>query len=115
MGILALRAVVERRREIGMLRASGFTQGMVLRSFVLEYSFTTLLGIAIGTGLGILIVYNLVHSAAAGSVGVTNFAVPWTTVAEIVLIAYGLVLVAIAGPAVRASRLPPADAVRASE
>jgi putative ABC transport system permease protein len=115
MGILALRAVVERRREIGMLRAGGFTQGMILRSFVLEYSFTTLLGIAIGTGLGLLIVYNLVHSSSAGSDGVTTFAVPWTTVAEIVLVTYGLVLVAIAGPALRASRLPPAEAVRATE
>ncbi len=115
MGILALRAVVERRREIGMLRAGGFTQGMILRAFLLEYSFTTLLGIAIGTGLGLLIVSNLTRSSAASSVGVTSFAIPWATVVEIVLVTYGLVLVAIAGPALRASRLPPAEAVRATE
>ncbi len=36
MGIFALRAVVERRREIGMERAMGFTQGEILRSFFLE-------------------------------------------------------------------------------
>ncbi len=37
MGIVALRAVAERRSEIGMLRAAGFTRRMVLGAFLLEY------------------------------------------------------------------------------
>ncbi|MCI4336366.1 MAG: FtsX-like permease family protein [Thermoplasmata archaeon] len=115
MGILALRAVVERRREIGMLRASGFTQGMILRTLVLEYSFVTLLGVGIGAVLGLLIVFNLTTSPSAAASGITSFSAPWATVAEIVIVAYLLVLVAIAGPALRAARLPPADAVRATE
>ena len=115
MGILALRAVVERRREIGMLRASGFTQRMVLRAFVVEYSFVTLLGVGIGTVLGLLIVYNLTTSPGASTAGITTFAAPWLNVVEIVVVAYVLVLVAIAGPSLRAARLPPADAVRATE
>jgi putative ABC transport system permease protein len=115
MGILALRAVVERRRDIGMLRASGFTQAMILRSFVLEYSFVTLLGIAIGVGFGLLIVYNLTVSPSAATSGITSFAAPWATVGAIAAIAYVLVLVAIAGPSLRAARLPPVDAIRTSE
>ena len=115
MGILALRAVVERRREIGMLRASGFTQRMVLRTLALEYSFVTLAGIVIGVGLGLLIVFNLTQSSNAAAEGVSTFAAPWITVVEIALVAYGLVLVAIAGPSLRASRMPPADAVRTTE
>jgi len=115
MGILALRAVVERRREIGMLRASGFTQRMVLRAFFLEYSFVTLLGVGIGEVLGLLIVYNLTASPSAATSGVTTFVAPWVTVIEIAVIAYLLVLVAIAGPSLRAARLPPAEAVRATE
>ncbi|HYA11034.1 MAG TPA: FtsX-like permease family protein [Thermoplasmata archaeon] len=115
MGILALRAVVERRREIGMLRASGFTKGMVLRTLFLEYSFTTLLGVGIGIALGLLIVRNLVGSPSAAAAGITTFAAPWALVIEVAVIAYGLVLVAIAGPAWRASQLPPAEAVRATE
>lgn len=115
MGILALRAVVERRREIGMLRASGFTQRMVLRAFALEYSFVTLTGIAIGVALGLLLVFDLTQSASAAASGLTIFATPTATVIEIVVIAYALVLVAIAGPSIRASRLPPADAVRSTE
>jgi len=115
MGIFALRAVVERRREIGMLRASGFTQGMILRSLVLEYSFVTLLGVAIGTGLGLLTIYNLSISPSAASEGVQQFTAPWATVVEVALIAYALVLVAIAAPSLRAARMPPAEAVRSSE
>ncbi len=115
MGILALRAVVERRREIGMLRASGFTQRMVLRTLALEYSFVTLTGIVMGVGLGLLIVYNLTVSASGASSGLTTFAAPWATVVEIAVIAYLLVLLAIAGPSLRASRMAPADAIRTSE
>jgi putative ABC transport system permease protein len=115
MGIVALRAVVERRRETGVLRAAGFTRSRVLKAFVLEYSFVTLLGVAIGVTLGLLIVYNLSISPYATDSGIATFVAPWVTVAEIAGIAYGLVLVAIALPSLRAARLPPAEAVRATE
>ncbi|MGA8303106.1 MAG: FtsX-like permease family protein [Thermoplasmata archaeon] len=115
MGIFALRAVVERRREIGMLRATGFTRGMVLRAFFLEYSFVTLLGIAIGVSLGLLVVYNLSIGPTASTEGVQNFVAPWVTVIEVAVIAYLLVLVAIALPSLRAARMPPAEAVRTTE
>jgi putative ABC transport system permease protein len=115
MGIFALRAVSERRREIGMLRATGFTQGMVLRSLVLEYSFVTLLGIAVGVTLGLLVIYNLSIGPTAATNGVQVFVAPWATIVEVAAIAYLLVLVAIAGPSLRAARLPPAEAVRTSE
>ncbi len=115
MGILALRAVVERRREIGMLRAQGFTQGMVLRAFFLEYSFVSLLGILVGTFLGLLIVYNLTVSASGAASGVSVFSVPVENVLLVLALAYGLAMLAIAGPSIRASRLPPAEAVRSTE
>lgn len=115
MGILALRSVVERRRAIGMLRALGFTQGRVLRAFVLEYSVVTLVGIAVGVVLGLLIVYNLSVSPSASASGIRTFYAPVATVAEIAALAYGLVLAAIALPSLRAARLPPAEAVRSTE
>ncbi len=115
MGIVALRAVVERRREIGMLRANGFTQRMVLTAFFLEYSFVTLVGIAIGTALGLLIVWNVTQGSAAASAGVTVFTIPWVNLAIILGAAYGLSMLAIAEPSLRAARLPPAEAVRPTE
>lgn len=115
MGIVALRAVVERRREIGMIRANGFTSRMVLKAFFLEYSFVALVGIAIGTGLGLLIVWDLTQSASATSAGVSTFAVPWTNLAIILTVAYGLSMLAVAQPSLRAAHLPPAEAVRPTE
>lgn len=115
VGIFALRAVVERRREIGMERAMGFTHGDVLRSFFLEYSFISLLGLAIGTVLGIWIVYDLSVSPTAASEGVSYFAVPVVNIAVILLAAYALSMLAVTLPAVQASRLPPAEAVRPTE
>ncbi|MGA8710538.1 MAG: FtsX-like permease family protein [Thermoplasmata archaeon] len=115
MGIVALRAVVERRREIGMIRANGFTRRMVLRAFFLEYSFITLVGIAIGTALGLLIVWNVTQGSSAASAGVTVFTVPWLNLAIILGAAYGLSMLAIAQPSLRAARLPPAEAVRPTE
>lgn len=111
MGIVALRAVAERRSEIGMLRAAGFTRRMVLEAFLLEYSYVALLGIAIGTTLGILIIYN----AAQAAEGILAFSVPWANIALVVGVAYGLTVLATLGPSLKAARLPPAEAVRYSE
>lgn len=115
MGIVALRTVVERRRDIGMLRASGFTRGMVLRAFFLEYSFVTIVGIVIGTALGLLLIWNLTQGPNAAADGVSTFAVPWLNLAVILPLAYALSMLAIAEPSLRAARLPPAEAVRAAE
>ncbi|MCI4366931.1 MAG: FtsX-like permease family protein [Thermoplasmata archaeon] len=111
MGIVALRAVVERRTEIGMLRAAGQTQGGILKTFLLEYSYVSLLGIGIGTSLGILLDY---ESTGAG-VGAFQFTVPWANIALVILVAYGLTIAAIIGPSIKAARLPPAEAVRYTE
>jgi putative ABC transport system permease protein len=115
MGIVAVRAVVERKHEIGMLRANGFTQRMILKAFFLEYSFVSLLGIGIGTGLGILIVYNLSIGPSAAAAGVSNLSIPWTNLLLIIAVAYGLAMAAVAEPSIRAARLPPAEAVRPTE
>jgi putative ABC transport system permease protein len=115
MGIVALRAVTERRREIGMLRANGFTERMIVRAFLLEYSFITLVGLAIGTSLGLLIVWNLTHSPEGVSSAVTEFAMPWVSLGIILAVAYLLAMLAVAGPSLAAARLAPAVAVRPSE
>ncbi len=113
MGIVALRAVTERRTQIGMLRAEGFTRGMILGSFLLEYSYVTLFGIAVGTGLALWLYYNATTGNPGGQFG--TFAVPVATIATTVLVAYLLTLAAIAGPSWKAATLPPAEAVRYTE
>jgi len=53
LGIISIRSVVERRKEIGVLRAIGYRKSMVLSAFLLENSYVALLGILIGIVLGI--------------------------------------------------------------
>jgi len=108
MGIVALRAVAERRREIGMTRAAGFTRTDVFLSFLLEYSFISLLGIGIGTLLALLLDYEATLQPGSG----LTYTIPWLTVIAIVVVSYSLTVVAISGPALRAARLPPSEAVR---
>jgi putative ABC transport system permease protein len=45
IGIISTRAVVERRQQIGVLRAIGYRPWMIRWSFLLEASFVALLGI----------------------------------------------------------------------
>jgi putative ABC transport system permease protein len=52
LGVIAARSVVERRQQIGMMRALGFQRGQVRLVFLLESSFVALLGIGVALGLG---------------------------------------------------------------
>ena len=54
LGIISARTVVERRHAIGVLRAIGFSPGMVQLSFLAEMSFLAILGIGLGLGLGLI-------------------------------------------------------------
>ena len=62
LGVVSARAVVERRHQIGVLRAIGYSRGMVQLSFLLESSFIALLGIGLGLVLGLLTSINVISS-----------------------------------------------------
>jgi putative ABC transport system permease protein len=111
LGVISTRAVVERRQQIGMLRALGFRRGMVAASFVLEASFVALLGIGLGMGLALIPAYHLVGEAAGEGVAIP-FVVPWRTMAVVGGLAWGMALLTTALPAVQAARVPPAEALR---
>jgi putative ABC transport system permease protein len=112
IGITSLRAVVERRNQIGIARALGLRQRQVLSAFLLEYGFLALVGILIGTTMGLLVAY---HAAEGGGAGFLVFVVPWSNLLTVILPAFALTLLATGIPALKASRLPPADAIRYSE
>ena len=111
LGVISLRSVVERRQQIGVLRAIGYRRGMVLASFLMESSFIALLGILLGVGLGSLLSYNLVQSIGADIPGLT-FTIPWAQIGTIVAIAYAFSLLTTFLPARQASRIYPAEALR---
>jgi putative ABC transport system permease protein len=112
LAVVTLRAVVERRTQIGALRAIGFTRGMVLRMFLLEIALIAVLGVGIGVGLGIVFAYKvfLVYFA-----DIITFSIPWANLGIIIGIASLAAIACTAQPAIRGSRIPPAEALRYSE
>lgn len=111
LGVISTRAVVERRQQIGMLRALGFQREMVAWSFMIESSFVALLGIGLGAVLALIPAYHMVNSMIADLPGL-HFQVPWGVMSIVVGLAYGMALLTTWLPAVQASRVSPAEALR---
>jgi putative ABC transport system permease protein len=113
LGVITARAVAERRQQIGVLRAIGFRKRMVQLSFLLESSFIAVTSIVVGTGLGLAVAYNVVNdSRRTPSWEGMDFVVPWGTLGAIFLAVYLVALATTWVPALRASRVYPAEALR---
>ena len=112
LGVITMRNVVERRTETGALRALGFRKSMILASFLLELMFIAVTGIAIGDILGIALSYDLFLKFFAD---VGYFSIPWDRLVLLSSVAFIGAVVATASPAIRAARMPPAEALRSYE
>jgi len=110
LGIITIRNVAERRQEIGVMRAIGFQRDMILKTFMLETSFVSLLGIILGVVFGLALSYRLWDWG--GFSENAAFVIPWGEILLLVMIAFGITLVATLPPARKASRLAPAEALR---
>ena len=112
LGVITARSVVERRQQIGVLRAVGFRRRMVQWCFLLESSFIALTSIVLGTVLGLAVAYNVVHdSQQQPSWSNLSFDPPWLTLAAIFVAVYAVALATTYLPALRASRVYPAEAL----
>ncbi len=102
-------SVVDRVREIGILRATGMTRRQVRRMVVVEAGI--LGGIAVVLGIvGGLIVATIVLAVADGSA--TLPAIPWPTLGLVVVLGLGVAMLAAWYPARTAAGLPIVRAVR---
>ncbi|MGW0004197.1 ABC transporter permease [Nocardia grenadensis] len=102
-------SVVERRREIGMLRAVGTQRAQVRRTIYLESMliavFGALVGAILGLGLGVGFLRTL------RDLGLDQIAVPWD---QLVYMLVGSAIVGVLAalwPAIRAARTPPLAAI----
>jgi len=111
LGVIAARSVVERRQQIGVLRALGFQKSMVQFSFMLESSFVALLGIAIGIALGAGLSVQIIDAMGESFEGIT-YQVPWLNILVVFIIAYGASLLTTYLPARQAANVYPAEALR---
>ncbi|MQC18091.1 MAG: hypothetical protein DWG80_03330 [Chloroflexi bacterium] len=114
LGVIAFRTVAERRQQIGMLRAIGYSRRLVGISFFLESSFIAVTGIGMGLILGGALSYNLMTSPEFTNGQEIAFSLPVTTILVIVGIAYLATAVMTLIPARSASRVPVAEALRYS-
>lgn len=114
LGVIMIRAVRERRRAIGILRALGFGASTVRRAFVGEAAIVAAEGILVGVMLGLVTARNLLSSDLAQGMDVP-FAVPWSTVAILSVLAFVLSVVVAVLPAWQASKIRPAVALRIAE
>ncbi|MCX5991265.1 MAG: FtsX-like permease family protein [Chloroflexi bacterium] len=111
LGVISTRAVVERRHEIGVLRAIGYQRRTVQLSFLLESSLVALLGIFIGVVLGLALSHNVINFMSDQMEGL-KFHIPWMQIVIIVGITYVASLLMTLLPAWHASRIYPAEALR---
>ncbi|MDA1062038.1 MAG: FtsX-like permease family protein [Chloroflexi bacterium] len=112
LGVIAFRTVVERRQQIGMLRAIGYSRRLVALSYFLESSFIALAGVAIGLLLGVALSYNLLTSDEFTDGADVNFQIPWLRLAIIIGVAYGASALMTLLPARAAARVAAAEARR---
>jgi ABC-type lipoprotein release transport system permease subunit len=112
VGVIAFRTVVERRQQIGMLRAIGYTRNAVAISFVMESSFVALLGVLSGIGLALLLAYQLLTSEDLGRQGIQGFYIPWLEIGAIGGFAFLASLLMTIIPSRQASSIPIAEALR---
>jgi putative ABC transport system permease protein len=113
LGVISARAVVERRQQIGVMRAIGFQRRMVQSAFLLESSFIALTAIVVGTVLGLVLAWNIIDDQRQQpSWENLTLYVPWVNLALIFIVVYAVALAATLLPAMRASRIRPAEALR---
>lgn len=112
LGVISSRTVVERRQQIGMLRAIGYQPRMVALSFILEASFIALVGIGIGTATGVILGRNIIGELYSAVTQGASFPIPWLQIGLILLAAYVFSILTTIAPAVQASRIYPAEALR---
>jgi putative ABC transport system permease protein len=108
LGVVTTRTVAERKFEIGVLRTLGFTRKMIMKSFLIELSFITLLALGLGLLVGIISSY-LAFGSWTG--GIYEFVLPWWDLFLFVIIIYVITVLSALYPAYRASKLPPAEAL----
>ncbi|WP_072687486.1 ABC transporter permease [Rhodococcus marinonascens] len=102
-------SVVERRREIGMLRAVGMQRAQMRRTIYLESMLIAVFGAVVGVVLGVAFGWGFVGTLKEQ--GLDQMAVPWGQVVAMLLGSGVVGVLAALWPAGRAARTRPLEAI----
>ncbi len=96
-------SVIERTRELGLLRAIGMRRAQVMRMITVESVVISVFGALLGLGVGVALGVTAVQ--ALKDQGITDLGIPWAQLGTYLLLAAGIGVVAAILPAIRAARL----------
>jgi len=115
LAVTGTRAVIERRQQIGMLRALGCSRRLIQSAFLLESFLVGLVGSILGMVLGLILARNIfaVNFFEQYQTGLT-FSIPWQQLALIVCVSVLASLLGAVLPAWQAGRVTPIEALRYS-
>lgn len=102
-------SVIERTREVGLLRAVGMSRRQLRRMVRLEAVAIAVLGAVLGIGLGLI--FGIVLQRAVADQGITNLAVPWVRLIAFVIVSALVGILAAVLPARRAAKLNVLNAI----
>jgi len=108
-------SVVQKQKEIGILRAMGASEGRILRVFLIQGGLVALVGSVLGSGIAAVLVtlFSRFARNADGSALITPLLEPSLFVTTwLVALATGVLAAAL--PARRAAKLDPAQAIRST-
>jgi putative ABC transport system permease protein len=111
VGVIAFRTVVERRQQIGMLRAIGYTRRMIGLTFLIESAFIAFMGVLSGVVFALILARQLITEQFANQGG-ASFSIPWVQVGVISGLAFGFALLMTLIPSRQAASIPIAQALR---
>lgn len=107
-------SVLQRTRELGLLRAVGFSRTQLRRMVLAESAQLTIAGVAVGLMLGAFYGWCGAQALLGSAKGIGTLVlpgIPWVVIGSIVAVAALLTVVAAAAPARRAARMSPVVAL----
>jgi putative ABC transport system permease protein len=102
-------SVVERRREIGMLRAVAMQRKQVRRTIYLESLLIAVFGAVLGVALGMT--FGALFTRTLHGEGLDTLSLPWSQAVLFLVLAAVVGVLAAVWPGFRAARTPPLAAV----
>lgn len=102
-------SVIERRQEVGMLRAVGTQRGQIRRMIYIESAVIAFYGALLGAAVGLGIGWAFIH--ALSGEGMTAAVVPWGQVAGMLGASIIVGIIAAVWPGHKAARTKPLEAI----